>query len=66
MQTKHKIGDPEEYQCEECDKTTLSEQALKRHIKLSHILEKVFKCEECDWSFKTGSKLKRHLKTHLK
>ena len=64
MQTKHKTGDPEEYQCDKCDKTASSVQALKRHVLSSHVLEKIFKCDECDWSFKTGSKLKRHKTTH--
>ncbi|XP_076544817.1 uncharacterized protein LOC117601729 isoform X13 [Osmia lignaria lignaria] len=52
--------------CEECDKTFVDEEKLKKHMIKVHQKEKPFQCVLCGKCFKTEEFLKTHLKQHNK
>ncbi|XP_062533801.1 transcription factor grauzone-like, partial [Armigeres subalbatus] len=53
---------PNQFKCESCDKRCPSSEALKSHMDIKHVAEKLFECEMCPKKFALKSLVVAHRK----
>ncbi|EAT39664.1 AAEL008551-PA [Aedes aegypti] len=53
---------PNQFQCDQCDKRCPSSEALKSHVDIKHAAEKTFQCESCPKKFALKSLVVAHRK----
>jgi len=54
------------FQCKKCQKSFLSSEDLKIHMKNHADRNQIFKCDECDLEFIEEWKILAHKKSHVK